>query len=265
MKLGIIGAGNMAGALAKGVATAGVLAAGDIIVSDIDSARRSEYETLGIVFTTDNQNVFATSDVLILAVKPGVYPTVLKEAAKIDGIENKLIITIAAGITIASVKSYFHKPAKVMRTMPNTPAIVGAGMTVISYEQPVSADDIAAANLIFGSVGKVCELPESLMDGVPSLCGSSPAYVYMFIEALADGAVRDGIPRSVAYHAAAQAVLGAAKMVLETGKHPGELKDMVCTPGGTTIEAINVLEQTGFRGSIMAAMEACTNKAKELG
>ena len=268
MKLGVIGAGNMAGAIAKGVISAGTIAAQDIIISDIDSGKAAEYTALGATFTANNADIFGGTDIWILAVKPTIYPIVLKEAAEFaasNDMASKLIITIAAGITIAAVKSYFSKEVKVIRTMPNTPAIVGEGMTVLSYESPVSEQDYTAAQGIFSAIGKTAQIPEKLMNAAVALNGSSPAYVYMFIEAMADAAVAGGVPRALAVEAAAQTVLGAAKMVLETGIHPGALKDMVCTPGGTTIAAVKSLEQTGFRGSVMAAMEACSNRAEEMG
>jgi len=268
MKLGIIGAGNMAGAVAKGVISSGTVAAQDIIISDVDSGKAAEYTALGARFTSCNADIFSGADIWILAVKPNIYPIVLKEAAAWAGnndISGKLIITIAAGITIATVKSYFDTDIKVIRTMPNTPAIVGEGMTVLSCESPATEQDYAAAQSIFAAIGKTAEIPEKLMNSAVAVNGSSPAYVYMFIEAMADAAVAGGIPRNLAVEAAAQTVLGAAKMVLETGMHPAALKDMVCTPGGTTIAAVKTLEQMGFRGSVMMAMEACSAKAEELG
>lgn len=264
MKLGVIGAGNMASAIVKGVLQAGVLMSEDVYVSDIDIKKAESMAGLKVNFSADNATVFEQADVIIFAVKPQVYPKVLDEAAKAQGISDKLLVTIAPGITIADVKSHFKQDVKVVRAMPNTSAVVGESMTVLCYEPPALEQDYACCSKIFGAVGKTAKLSENLMDAAVALNGSSPAYVYLFIEAMADAAVSGGIPRDFAYEAAAQSVLGAAKMVLETKLHPGELKDMVCSPGGTTIEAVKVLEERGFRSSVIAAMDACTKKAKNI-
>jgi pyrroline-5-carboxylate reductase len=176
--------------------------------------------------------------------------------------EGQIVVTIAPGKTLAWLGGLFGEDVKIVRCMPNTPALVGEGMTAATPNKNVSADELAAVLKILESFGKAEVISEHLMDAVVSVSGSSPAYVYMMIEAMADAAVADGMPRPQAYQFAAQAVLGSAKMVLETGKHPGELKDMVCSPGGTTIQAVRVLEKEGFRSSIMEAMKACTEKAK---
>ena len=169
---------------------------------------------------------------------------------------------MAAGVTIEQIKTGIGRKVKVVRTMPNTPALVGEGMTAISINHAMTEIDVAEVRYVLNSFGKTEVIKEELMDAVPAISGSSPAYVYLFIEALADGGVRDGIPRAQAYRMAAQAVLGAAKMVLETGKHPGALKDDVCTPGGSTIQAVAALEENQFRAAILQAMKACTNKTK---
>ena len=176
--------------------------------------------------------------------------------------EDKIIITIAPGKTLAWLEEKFGKKVKIVRTMPNTPAMVMEGMTAASPNSYLSEEEVKYACHILESFGKVEVIPERLMDAVVGVSGSSPAYVFILIEAMADAAVSDGMPRAQAYKFAAQAVMGSAKMVLETGKHPGELKDMVCSPAGTTIEAVRVLEGTGFRSSVIEAMKACTDIAK---
>ncbi len=262
MKLGVIGAGNMASAIVRGVAASGKVALGDIWVSDLDADKLATLGALGVHTSGNNADVYQNSDVLIFAVKPNIYPVVLREAAAQEGIADKLLITIAPGITIDTVKSYFSCGVQVVRTMPNTPAMVGAGMTVLCGDVPEQA--FAQAETVFGCVGQTLRLDEKLMDAVVALNGSSPAYIFMLIEAMADAGVQGGVPRAAAYTLAAQSVLGSAKMVLETGKHPGELKDMVCSPAGTTIDAVAVLEKRGFRSSIIEAMAACTEKTKAM-
>ena len=264
MKLGVIGAGNMAGAIVRGVVASGRVEASDIWVSDLDSEKLDQLKTLGIHTTKSNVEALEHSDTVIFAVKPNIYPVVLKEAAAQPGIADKLLITIAPGITIDTVKSYFSASVRVVRTMPNTPAMVGAGMTVMSAQGDVPGEAFARAELVFGCVGKTMRLDEKLMDAVVGINGSSPAYIFMLIEAMADAGVQGGVPRAAAYELAAQSALGSAKMVLDTGKHPGELKDMVCSPGGTTIDAVAVLEKQGFRSSIIEAMAACTEKTRAM-
>lgn len=220
-------------------------------------------ETFQIETTLDNKKVASFADVLIVAVKPHLYGEVLQEI--LSYVKNEtIIVTIAAGIEMAYIESQLSKNAKVIRSMPNTPSLVGEGMTVFCANERVTEPEIAFIIEMFTAFGQVEVVEESLMDYIPAISGSSPAYVYMFIEALADGGVRSGIPREKAYKLAAQSVLGAAKMVLETGKHPGILKDEVCTPGGATIEAITALEQNQFRGTILAAMESCDRKNRRM-
>lgn len=203
------------------------------------------------------------ADILILAVKPDLHANIIKEI-KSSVHEDTIIITIAAGITLADVEIYFGRKIKAIRTMPNTPSLVGEGMTVICPNERINEMELKVVEDLFQSFGKTERLEEKLMDAVPAISGSSPAYIYMAIEALADGGVKQGIPRQKAYRLAAQAVLGAAKMVLETGKHPGELKDNVSTPGGATIEAVASLEKSQFRGALLTAMEKCTQKVRTL-
>ena len=178
--------------------------------------------------------------------------------------DDQIIITIAPGKTLAWLEEQFGKKVKIVRTMPNTPAMVGEGMTAACPNEYVTEEELKHTVSILSAFGKVEVVPERLMDVVVSTSGSSPAYVFMFIEAMADAAVADGMPRAQAYKFAAQAVYGSAKMVLETGKHPGELKDMVCSPAGTTIEAVRVLEKNGFRSAVIEAMKACTEISKNM-
>lgn len=264
MKLGFIGGGNMAWAIAGGVLQAGLYETGSIFVSDPNESALEKFREKGITVSCENQNA-ANGDIIILAVKPFIYKTALSaltaDLGK-DVLKDKVFVSIAAGVTVDEVKEYLGFDAKVVRVMPNTPAMVLAGMSVLSQVcEPVSDEEFGAVQQIFEAVGETEVMPESLLNSVIAVSSSSPAYVYMFIEAMADGAVRDGIARDKAYRLAAQSVLGSAKMVLDSGKHPGELKDMVCSPRGTTIEAVAELEKNGFRNSVLEAMKKCTEKS----
>lgn len=263
-KIGFIGSGNMGNAMIGGILGAGLVAKEDIYVSDIMEASLNKVKELyGVNVTTDNVVVAENSDILILSVKPQFYNTVIagiKDKVK----EDVIIVAIAAGMSSAAVLEMFGKDVKVAKVMPNTPALVGAGMAAMAVTPnmtPEEANDVVA---IFNSFGKCERVPEHLMDAVTAVSGSGPAYIYMIIEAMADAAVVEGLPRPQAYQFAAQTVLGSAKMVLDTGKHPGELKDMVCSPGGTTIAAVAKLEETGLRSSIMQGMKACADKSREM-
>lgn len=263
-KVGFIGCGKMAQAMVNGMLQSSFLQREDIFAStkSMESAQMIK-ETFQIETTLDNKKVAGFADVLIIAVKPHLYGEVIQEVSTYVKKET-ILVTIAAGIDLAYIESRMSKEIRVIRSMPNTPSLVGEGMTVFCANDKVNENEIAFMKDLFASFGQVEMVDESLMDYIPAISGSSPAYVYMFIEALADGGVRSGIPRDKAYKLAAQAVLGAAKMVLETGKHPGILKDEVCTPGGATIEAITTLEQNQFRGTILAAMESCNQKNKDM-
>lgn len=264
MKVGFIGCGNMAGAMLKGIIQNQIVSAKEIIGSDLSETMRNKVkEDLGIEVTADNQQVAREAEILFLAVKPQFYEEVIQEIKDVVT-QSQLIVTIAPGKTLQWLGEQFGKKVKIVRTMPNTPALVGEGITAACYNEQVSAEELEAVVKILEGFGKCEVISEHLMDVVVSVSGSSPAYVFMFIEAMADAAVADGMPRNQAYQFAAQAVLGSAKMVLETGKHPGELKDMVCSPGGTTIEAVRVLEEKGMRSAVIEAMKACTKKAKGL-
>jgi pyrroline-5-carboxylate reductase len=263
-KIGFIGAGKMAQAMIEGILKSKMIPKENIIASaKTESTREKINLNYQIVTTHDNQKVARFADILILAVKPDQHSQVIQEIRK-DTHPESIIITIAAGITLSDIEKEFGFHVKAVRTMPNTPSLVGEGMSALCSNERLSEDEIVEVERLFQMFGKTERLVERLMDAVPAISGSSPAYVYMLIEAMADGGVLQGIPRDKAYRLAAQAVLGAAKMVLETGIHPGELKDNVCTPGGATIEAVAELEKRQFRGSVLSAMESCTEKVKSL-
>lgn len=263
-KIGFIGCGNMASAIIQGIIKKTDIKSTDIMVSDASEVAISKAShELGVNATRSNKEVASACEVLFLSIKPQFYETVLKEIKDIVSKE-QIIVTIAPGKTISWLESLLGNQVKLVRTMPNTPALVGEGVTGVCKNVNVTNEDFSYVMSLLSSFGMAEAIPEGLMDVCVSVSGSSPAYVFMFIEAMADAAVADGMPRDKAYKFAAQAVLGSAKMVLETGKHPGELKDMVCSPGGTTIEAVRVLEDKGFRSSIIEAMKACTAKAKGL-
>lgn len=262
--VGFIGCGKMGQAMIGGLIRSGRVHPTGIIVSartqeTLDKIRASyEIET-----TRRNETVAESVDCLVLAVAPYEYKEVIKEIRSVIR-PDTIVITVAAGITMEMVELYFDKRVKVVRTMPNTPTYIGEGMTAMSVNDLITEDEQKAVLGLLSSFGRVEVIPETQMDAVPAISGSSPAYVYMMIEAMADGGVRQGLNRDQAYRLAAQAVLGAAKMVLETGQHPGELKDMVCSPGGSTIAAVQTLEEEQFRGAVLKAMESCTNRVKEL-
>lgn len=262
MKIGFIGAGNMAKAMMGGIISHGIFTKEEVIASDAFApSLEAVKESLGVCITEDNKEVAQKSEVIVLSVKPQYYETVIKEIRDcVD--ESKIIITIAPGQTLERLEGLFGKSLKIVRTMPNTPALVGEGMTAACANKQVTKEELEYVCNILSGFGKVEVIGEHLMDAVVGVSGSSPAYVYIFIEAMADAAVADGMPRKQAYEFAAQTVMGSAKMVLETGKHPGELKDMVCSPGGTTIEAVRILEEKGFRSAVIEAVKGCTAKAK---
>lgn len=254
----------MASAMIGGILSSGLAAATDIIASrrsqDKLDALKARY---GICVTRDNRELARESGLIILAVKPYMYEAVVEEIRESIE-ENTILVSIAAGQTIASIEAMFGKPVHLVRSMPNTPALAGEAMSAITPNSNIAEEELEYTRSIFESFGRCQVVPENMMETVIGVSGSSPAYVYLFIEAMADAAVAGGMPRKQAYEFAAQAVLGAAKMVLDTGLHPGELKDMVCSPGGTTIAAVAELEKKGFRGIVMEGMEACIRKAEEM-
>lgn len=263
-KLGFIGCGNMSQAMMGGIIKSKIFPSENIIVADIcEESLEKAKEDLNVNITTKNTELAKIADILVLAVKPNIYPVVIEEIKDVIK-EDVIAITIAAGIEISRTEEMFGKKLKIVRVMPNTPALVGEGMAAICPNKLVTKEELRKVTNIFESFGEAEVVNEELMDVVTSVSGSSPAYVYMFIEALADGAVLDGMPRDKAYKFASQAVLGSAKMVLKTGKHPGELKDMVCSPGGTTIAAVAKLEEKGFRDAVISTVRACTEKSIEM-
>jgi pyrroline-5-carboxylate reductase len=264
MKIGFIGLGNMAGAMINGILEKGLFAPSEIIGSSKTETTATKIsQKYGIATSTDNKSTAKEADVIVLAVKPIFFPEVIAEIKDIVD-ENKLVISIAAGKSLEWIEKEFGKKLRLVRCMPNTPAMVGEGCTCICLKNDTSKADEELVMDIMNSFGKANVIPERLMDAFVGVAGSSPAYVFMFIEAMADGAVAAGMPRKLAYEFAAQSVLGSAKLMLNTGMHPGELKDMVCSPGGTTIEAVKVLEEKGFRASVIDAIEACVNKCRNV-
>jgi len=264
--IGFIGGGNMATAMIKGIIKKDLYQPSEIFVYDLDlNKSESLHRETGIRTAKSNIDIIQSCKLIVLAVKPDVLSTVLEEIKPFLSNEH-ILVSIAAGISTQFIKQKIDNRCSVVRTMPNTPALVGEGMTALCKDQHnLDGSQWSKIREIFSALGKVEEVDEKLIDAVTALSGSSPAYVYLFIEAMADGAVLMGMSREQAYRIAAQAVLGAAKMVLESGKHPGFLKDMVCSPGGTTIEAIYSLEKSGFRGSVMEAMKICAEKSKRMG
>ncbi len=265
LNIGFLGAGKMATALAKGFVSAEVAFPKEIIASDPhDTARKNFAAELGSKTTVSNLEVAEFANVLILATKPDQVSAALSEIRGAFS-EKHLLISIAAGVTIAKLEGTLPNGARVIRVMPNTPALVGAGAAAFALGKNATTADGEIAKKLLSAVGVAFQVKENLLDAVTGLSGSGPAYVYQFIEALSDGGVAAGLPRDVATKLAAQTVLGAAKMVLETGQHPGALKDQVTSPGGTTIEGLHELEKGKLRATVMNAVRAATEKSKKLG
>jgi len=265
MKIGFIGLGNMATAMIGGMLGKGLAVPSDIIGSARTEATRERVQAqYRIAAVPDNRQTAREADILFLAVKPVFLAEVIEEIR--DEVRPEcLVVSIAAGRDLNWLKNTFARPElKIVRCMPNTPALVLEGCTGICAGEEVSPEELDRVVGLMESFGRASIVPERLMDAVVGVSGSAPAYVFLFIEAMADGAVAAGMPRKQAYEFAAQAVLGSAKMVLETGRHPGELKDMVCSPGGTTIAAVKVLEEKGLRAAVMDAMEACIEKSRAM-
>lgn len=264
MKIGFIGCGNMGQAMVSGMLSSGKVKPEDLVLSDKTlEARVKLKEKYGAYVTESNTEVVMISDVIFLAVKPQFYEEVITEIKqRVCG--DKILVAIAPGKTFAWIEEVLGKTAKIIRAMPNTPALVKEGMMGICGNEQVSKDELTMVSNLCASFSKVEVVTEPMLDVVTAVSGSSPAYVFMFIEAMADAAVEGGMPRKQAYTFAAQAVLGSAKMVLETGMHPGELKDMVCSPAGTTIQAVRVLEEKGMRAAVIDAMKACLDKSKNM-
>lgn len=263
-KIGFIGCGNMASAMIGGMLKKGLYSKEEIIVSNLTEAgsRRSR-EKLGVVTTLDNKEVVRSAKIVFLAVKPQFYEEVLEEV-KAEMASEHILVGIAPGKTLAWLEEKCGQPMKVVRMMPNTPAQVGEGMTGVCANEKVTEEELKLMCEITDSFGRTEVVPERMMEALSAVSGCSPAYVYMFIEAMADAAVAQGMPRKQAYALASQAVLGSAKMVLETGLHPGELKDMVCSPAGSTIQGVRTLEAKGFRSAVFEALTAAAEKGKTL-
>lgn len=263
--LGFIGAGKMATALAAGFVRASLVSDQQVLASDLSPEARDRFaRETGCRTSASNAEVVKFGRVLVLAVKPGQVREVLAEVR--DGFsEAHLLISIAAGVPLNQLEQGLPSGARVIRVMPNTPALVGASASAFALGKAARREDSELAQKLLGSVGVAMELKEGLLDAVTGLSGSGPAYGYVMIEALSDGGVAAGLPRDIATRLAAQTVLGAAKMVLETGQHPGALKDMVASPGGTTIEGLCELEKGGLRGILISAVRAAAEKSKKLG
>ncbi|MFO0681623.1 MAG: pyrroline-5-carboxylate reductase [Sandaracinus sp.] len=264
-KIAFLGAGNMAGALVKGLVAAGASAPADIVCTDVRRERLDELEKKhGVRTSRDNVESARGADVVVLSTKPQVFDRLLPDVAK--GVRpDALVVSIAAGVSIASIEARLPPGTRVVRTMPNTPCLVDAGATAIAAGTHASDEDVALARRIFDSVGVTVVLDETLLDAVTGLSGSGPAYMFLIIEALADAGVKVGLHRDSAQLLAAQTVLGSAKLLLETGEHPGRLKDMVTSPGGTAIAGLHTLEAGGLRTTLINAVETATGRSKQLG
>jgi len=263
-KIAIIGAGQMAEALLAGLQASQVIDPGSLFATDTSAERRDLVKRrFGIRVGSDNREAASWADVSLLAVKPQSLETVLREMAPV--LAGRLVISIAAGASIGLLARLVPSATRMIRVMPNAPALVREGMSALALGPGVTEEDVQFARTLFEAVGRVLVVEERLMDVVTGLSGSGPAYAFLVIEAMADGGVKMGLPRAVAELLAAQTVLGAARMLLETGEHPARLKDRVASPGGTTMAGLHQLEQGGLRATLMAAVEAATKKSEELG
>lgn len=264
MKIGFIGCGNMASAIIGGILKNGIYADTDIYGMDLSKeAAERVRQKYNINIVDSDVELAKQVDLLVLSVKPQYYEDVISNIREAVT-DEQIIITIAPGKTLKWLREEFAKHVKIVRAMPNTPAQVGEGMTALCMNAYVTEEELEAVEKIFSGIGKYEIVQEDLMDTVTAVSGSSPAYVFMMIEAMADAAVMGGMQRAQAYEFAAQAVAGSAKMVLETGRHPADLKDMVCSPRGTTIEAVKALEEKGFRSALIEGMCACMDKASKM-
>ena len=263
-KIGFIGCGNMGKAILGGILASNEIAKGNIFVSTKSEESRNKIENeFAVKATLDIKETAKNSDILFLAIKPNIFKNVLLEIKEYIN-KDTIVISIAAGISISDIEEWLGDNYKIVRTMPNTPALVREAISAICPNKNINEEELEEVCNIFNMFGKCEILEEKYFHGFIALCGSSPAYVFMFIEAMADGAVKLGIPRNKAYKMAEQAILGSAKLALETGKHPGELKDMVCSPAGTTIDAVVELENGGFRSTIIKALEKCAEKSNNM-
>jgi pyrroline-5-carboxylate reductase len=263
--LAFLGAGNMAEALIKGLLRAEVAAPHELLCTDRRRERGEELTSrYGVRFTSDNGAAAREADLIVLSVKPQVMNHLLEEISPaLDA--RKLVISIAAGVPIEAIERKVGHGVRIVRTMPNTPALVGAGATALSAGSHATEEDLVQTKSLFDAIGKTVVVDEPLLDAVTGLSGSGPAYVFLVIEALSDAGVKVGLPRYTAQELAAQTVLGSAKLLIETGEHPGRLKDQVTSPGGTAIAGLHTLEAGGLRTTLMDAVEAATKRSKELG
>jgi len=264
--LGVIGVGNMGAALVRGIVRGGALGPAQITVSDVDTSRAAALaRETGVRVSADNARLAGESEFVVMAVKPNTVQAVMEEISGSLSSQQSLV-SIAAGVTLSSLSGWLAQgvsPA-LMRAMPNTPALVGAGAIAVAAGAGVTEERLERLKQLLGAVGEVVVVEEGMMDAVTGLSGSGPAFVFVMIEALADGGVAAGLPRAVALKLAAQTVFGAGKLVVESGQHPGALKDMVASPGGTTIAGLAELEKAGFRGVVLSAVKAAANRSREL-
>jgi pyrroline-5-carboxylate reductase len=264
-KIGVIGAGKIGAAIARGVIRGGLVGEAQVMASDVSPALTQALRAeMGIETTPDNGALCDFADIVILAVKPQIVDGVAREIAKKLG-AGKLLVSVAAGVPLARIETQLAPGARVVRVMPNLPCVVGAGAAGYAGGAHATPTDLKHVGAILNSFGVAMPVEEKYLDAVTGLSGSGPAYVFLFIEALADGGVQAGLARDVALRLAMQTVYGSARMALESSKHPGELKDEVASPGGTTIAGIYALEQNGFRGTVMDAVVKATERSKELG
>jgi pyrroline-5-carboxylate reductase len=263
--IAFLGAGNMAEALIKGLLRAHVALPSEIVATDRRTERGGELShKYGIRFEKENLAAVRAASIVVLAVKPQAMNKLLEEIKPgLD--ESKLVISIAAGVPIEAIERKVGHGVRIIRTMPNTPALVGAGATALSAGEHATEADLAQAKALFEAIGLAVVVDEPLLDAVTGLSGSGPAYIFLIIEALSDGGVKAGLARDQALELAAQTVLGSAKLLIETGEHPGRLKDQVTSPGGTAIAGLHTLEAGGLRTTLMDAVEAATNRSRELG
>jgi pyrroline-5-carboxylate reductase len=264
-RIAFLGSGNMAEAMVKGLLGTGTAAPGDVLCAEPRPERREELaRRYGVETFADNVEACDRAELVFLSVKPQIVDPVLEEiAAAVD--PKKLVVSIVAGVSSAAIARKLGAGVRVVRAMPNTAALVGAAATAIARGAHASDADLEQARKIFQSVGTVSVIEEHLMDAVTGLSGSGPAFLFLVVEALSDGGVKMGLPRQVATTLAAQTLIGAGRLVLETGEHPGYLKDQVTSPGGTTIAGMHALEAAGVRGALIAAVEAATRRSHELG
>ena len=264
MKIGFIGTGNMGSSIIKGILSSKFEKSENINIFDLDKEKVNNLvKEYGVNAVNSEKDLAENCNIIVLSVKPHIIPVVLKNLSG-NVKKDTIILTIAAGISISVIENALGEDKKVVRTMPNTPAQVLSGMTAVTFNKNIENSEKEIIFKLLNSFGKSVEIEEKLMHAYTGISGSLPAYVYMFMEALADGGVLCGMPRNKAYEIVAQTVAGSAKMLLETGKHPGQLKDEVCSPAGTTIEAVRVLENGNFRGNVIEAVVACTEKSKEM-